>query len=130
MTEYVNTFPKLKLGTTVTEGDMLSSAAVKLDGNGDLVPCTAATDDCAGIVHNATNFAAGFHVDLNGHGYQIFIAQGAITAGADLAPSASVPGALKAAVATDKIVGKAMEDAADGEPCFGYLYPNKTTLKA
>ena len=125
-----NTFGKLKLGTTVAKGDVISSAAVKLDGSGDLIPCVAETDNCVGIVHNATNFEAGQRVDIDNGVYQKFIAQGAVSIGDDLTLSVTVPGALKVAVSTNKVVGFAMGTAADGETCSAHIYTNKTTLKA
>lgn len=127
---FEGTYGILKLGTTVVKGDILSSCAVKFDGAGGLVPCNAATDNCVGLVHNATNLDAGYHVDIDNNEYQVFIAEGAIALGDDLTLSTTVPGALRVAAAGEKVVGYAMHAAIDAESCYALIYRNKMTLKA
>ena len=121
------TFGKLMLGTV--SGELPSSCAVKFDGL-DVVPCTAVSDNCIGIVHNATNYTTGTHVVIDAGGYQVFIAEGAITAGDDLTLGTTTPGTLAVAASGNKVVGIAMHSAATGTPCDALIYTNKTTVKA
>lgn len=81
----------------------------------------ADTEVALGFLQKNTNHNAHAHLGLEGAFFPV--ADGEIAADDELAPSATVPGGVKAAESGDNVVGRAMTAAVDTQQFHAYFIP-------